>query len=146
MKKSKEILNLSAFIKATHQLQQSLICYHSDLVQQNPELIQHMRSATIQAFEFTYELAWKMLKRYLMQTEPNPNEIESMSFADLIRTGCERGLIHSELSIWKGFRQDRSMTSHTYDDVKAQEVFDHTPHFLQEAQHLLSALQQRINQ
>ncbi len=140
---SAEKLNLSAFVKAINQLQQSLTCYHSDIVQQHEDLIQQMRAAAIQAFEFTYELAWKMLKRYLMLTEPNPNEIEEMSFSDLIRTACERGLLQSELSVWKSFRRDRSITSHTYDDTKAQEVFEHIPAFLKEAQDLLSSLQAR---
>ena len=137
-------LNLSAFIKAINQLEESLVYYHSDLVQQDAGLIQHMRAAAIQAFEFTYELAWKMLKRYLVLTEPNPSEVEELSFPDLIRTGCERGLLQSELSVWKSFRQDRSMTSHTYDDLKAQEVFDHIPLFLKVAQALLVILQARI--
>ena len=139
-----ETLNLSALVKAIHQLEQSLVYYHSDRVQQDAGLIPHLRAAAIQAFEFTYELAWKMLKRYLMLTEPNPAEIEEMSFPDLIRTGCERGLLQSELSVWKGFRQDRSVTSHTYDDTKAQEVFEHLPVFLNEAQCLLATLQERI--
>lgn len=137
-------LNLSALIKAINQLEESLVYYHSDLVQQHAGLIQHMRAAAIQAFEFTYELTWKMLKRYLVLTEPNPHEIEEMSFSDLIRTGCERGLLQSELSLWKSFRQDRSVTSHTYDDLKAQEVFEHIPLFLKEAQNLLSTLQTRL--
>ncbi len=137
-------LNVSALVKALSQLEQSLVYYYSDVVQQDPGLIQQLRAAAIQAFEFTYELTWKMLKRYLVLTEPNPNEVEEMSFPDLIRTGCERGLLQSELSLWKSFRQDRSVTSHTYDDSKAQEVFEHIPLFLSEAQKFLLVLQTRL--
>lgn len=137
-------LNLSALTKSIHQLEQSLVYYHSDIIQQDEGLIQHLRAAAIQAFEFTYDLSWKMLKRYLVLTDPNPHEIEEMSFSDLIRTGCERGLLQSEVSVWKGFRQDRSVTSHTYDDVKAQEVFEHVPLFLNEAKKLLLTLQERL--
>ena len=144
MTTSSVTLNLSALVKAVNQLQQSLIYYHSDVVQRDPGLVMQMRAAVIQAFEFTYEITWKMLKRYLMLTEPNPNEVEAMSFPDLIRTSCERGIIHSEVSVWKAFRQNRSMTSHTYDESKAQEVFDHIPDFLREATDVLSVLQQRV--
>ncbi len=138
-------LNLSALQKAYLQLQQSLVYYHSDVVQQDPGLKLQIRAASIQAFEFTYELSWKMLKRYLMLTEPNPNEIEEMSFPDLIRTSCERGLLQSDLSLWKGFRQDRSITSHTYDDTKAQAVFEHIPSFLKEVGGLIDSLQKRLS-
>lgn len=127
------------------QLQESLDYYHSDLVQNDPGLVRQLRAAAIQAFEFTYELSWKMIKKYLQMTEPNPNEIENMSFPDLIRTACERGLLQSELSVWKGFRQDRSITSHTYDDSKAQEIFEKIPFFLKEAEYLLSTLQKRAS-
>jgi uncharacterized protein YbaR (Trm112 family) len=56
-----------------------------------------------------------------------------------------KGLLQSELSVWKRFRQDRSITSHTYDDTKAQEVFEHIPLFLKEAECLLANLQKRNN-
>lgn len=139
-----ETLNLSALLKAIHQLQQSLDYYHSKLVQQDAGLMLQLRAAAIQAFEFTYELSWKMLRRYLMLTEPNPSEVADMSFPDLIRTGCARGLLQSEWSVWKGFRQDRSITSHTYDENKAKEVFEHIPKFLNEVQYLLGNLQKRV--
>ena len=137
-------LNLSAFKKALDQLQQSLDYYHSKTVQQDPGLVRQLRAAAIQAFEFTYELSWKMIKRFLQITEPNPDEIEIMSFPDLIRTACERGLLQSEVSVWKNFRQNRSVTSHTYDDTKAQEVFEKIPEFLAEAKRLFSNLQDRV--
>ncbi|MFI4918135.1 MAG: nucleotidyltransferase substrate binding protein [Legionellales bacterium] len=39
--------------------------------------------ASIQRFEYRYELAHKMLKRYLELSEPNAEAIEQMSFSDL---------------------------------------------------------------
>lgn len=139
-----EKLNLSAMIKALEQLEQSLAYYYSEMVQKDPGLVRQLRAAAIQAFEFSYELSWKMIKRYLQMTEPNPNEIETLSFPDLIRTACERGLLQSDVVIWKEFRHDRSLTSHTYDDSKAQEVFENIPTFLKEAKFLLANLQDRV--
>ena len=79
-------------------------------------------------------------------TEANPSEIENLAFADLIRLGNDKGLLLSEVQQWKRYRQERGITSHTYDEMKAQEVFEHIPAFLQEAQFLLKQLHERISQ
>jgi hypothetical protein len=63
-----------------------------------------------------------------------------MPFQDLIRTGSERGLLLSDWSRWKVFRTARSITSHTYDEAKAREVFAIIPEFLAEASHLRDRL------
>jgi nucleotidyltransferase substrate binding protein (TIGR01987 family) len=99
-----------------------------------------VRDACIQRFEFTYELSHKMLKRFLEATSANPAEFDAMPFQDLIRTGSERGLLLSDWSRWKVFRTARSITSHTYDEAKAREVFAIIPEFLAEASHLRDRL------
>jgi nucleotidyltransferase substrate binding protein (TIGR01987 family) len=134
-------LELSPLVKAIAQLEQSLHYYHSDVVQADPGLVLQLRAAAIQAFEFTYELSWKMLKRHLEMTSPDPQEIDAMSFADLIRTGCEKGLLMSDITQWKQFRYERSITSHTYDEQKSMAVFQAIPGFLKEAQYLLAQLE-----
>lgn len=137
-------LDLSSLEKAITQLEQSLFYCHSEVVQRDPGLIMQLRAAAIQAFKFTYELSWKMIKRFLEMTEPNPNEIETMSFPDLIRRASERDLLLSDLRSWKGFRNERSATSHTYDQEKSIAVFEQIPVFLAEAKYLLAQLQSRI--
>ena len=37
-----------------------------------------------------------------------------MTFADLIRTGNEQGVLASDWVVWKNFREMRSSTSHAY--------------------------------
>ncbi len=101
-----------------------------------------VRDACIQRFEFTYELSHKMLKRFLEATSANPAEFDAMPFQDLIRTGSERGLLLSDWSRWKVFRTARSITSHTYDENKAREVFAIIPEFLAEASHLRDRLKE----
>ena len=39
-----------------------------------------VRDGCIQRFEFTYELSYKMLKRFLEATSENPPEFDKMSF------------------------------------------------------------------
>jgi nucleotidyltransferase substrate binding protein (TIGR01987 family) len=139
-------LDLSSLSRAIAQLEQSLKYYDSKIVQSDPGLVLQLRAAAIQAFEFTYELSWKMLKRYLEMTSPDPQEIEAMSFVDLIRTGCEKGLLLSDITDWKQFRYERSITSHTYDEAKSISVFQNIPTFLKEAKFLLHKLQERASE
>lgn len=101
------------------------------------------RDATIQRFEFTYELAHKMLKRYLELAAANPASIDELAFPDLIRTGNEQGLLRHDWSRWRDYRKARGTTSHTYDEAKALEVLAIVPEFLAEAQALLQTLRQR---
>ena len=99
-----------------------------------------LRDGVIQRFEYTYELSWKMLKRYLEATLPNPEEVDGMSFQALIRTGSEQGLLLSGWDSWVRYRKAHGATSHAYDEEKAREVFRIVPEFLQEARYLLDRL------
>jgi hypothetical protein len=138
-------LDLTSLQKALYQLDDAMTFYSSDTVQNSPRLLTHMRAAAIQAFEFSYELCWKMLKRYLEMTEPNARDIEHMSFPNLIRTGCERGLLKSDLTAWLIYRKERGATSHSYDEDKANQVVTFIPDFLLEAKYLYEQLKNRQN-
>ena len=102
-----------------------------------------LRDGLIQRFEFTYELSHKMLKRFLATTSANPAEFDDVSFADLIRSGNQRGLLRSDWPVWRTYRDMRAKTSHTYDEVVAVEVVAGIPAFLEEAEHLLARLEER---
>ena len=136
-------LDLSSLGKAIAQLETSLALCDSDLPQKYPVLVDQLRSANIQAFEYTYELAWKMLKRYLQMTEANSDVVEEMTFQNLIRTGFEKGLTQSSMDVWKKFREARSISSHTYDHEKAVSVFKVVPDFVEEARFLFDTLSVR---
>lgn len=99
------------------------------------------RSAVIQAFEYGYELCIKMLRRQLAEMESSAPVIDTLAYKDLIRTGAEKGLIENPVS-WFDFRQKRNITAHTYDEAKAQEVYDSVPLFLTEAARLYRQLNQ----
>lgn len=100
------------------------------------------RDATIQRFEYTYELAVKLLRRRLTQRAIHAELIDQMGFKDLIREGNRRGLLHGDVSVWDGFRNARNMTSHTYQAPVATKVFDEIPSFIEEANFLLQQLEQ----
>jgi len=136
-------LNLSPLNKAIIQTEKSLEYCESDFAKSDQQLALQLRAGAIQAFEFTYELVIKMLKRYLEQTETTAANIDHMSFNSLIRLGFERGLLKAELVEWKKFRDRRNITSHTYDEQKAQAVYETIPLFLAEAKFLYAEITQR---
>ena len=101
-----------------------------------------LRDGLIQRFEFTYDLAHKMIRRALEQAAANPDEIDRMSFPELIRTASEQGLIGSDWTAWRTWREMRNITSHTYDEAKAMLVVEGIPAFLTEAQEVARRLGQ----
>jgi len=132
-------LDTSAFARAIDRFAEGLEALRK---QPDNDLI---RDGVIQRFEFTYELSHKMLKRYLEMAAASPAAIDDMNFADMIRTGNEQGLLLSDWPAWKGYRQLRTDTSHTYNEDKALKVIEKLPVFLDEAKFLLAQLQRRTS-
>ena len=122
------------------QLEKSLSYANSDIAQNDAGLFEQLRNSVIQCFEFTYELTHKMLKRYLEETAANPDEIDLSTFQNIVRMGNEKGLLRSDWLRWKIYRQARTDSSHTYDEDKAQIVYEIAPDFLDEARFLLNQL------
>jgi len=101
-----------------------------------------LRDSVIQRFDYTYELCWKMLKRRLEMDVPSPESVDAMSFRDMIREGAERGMIDDPVA-WFDYRQKRNLTTHTYDEAVAKDVYQAALAFASDAQKLLAALRQR---
>jgi nucleotidyltransferase substrate binding protein (TIGR01987 family) len=102
-----------------------------------------IRDACIQRFEYSYELAHKMLRRYLVASEPAG--VHELSFPDLIRLGYARGLLAQSWDIWTKFRDARNATSHAYDEAKASDVVAKIPEFAAAARFLATQIEARQN-
>lgn len=139
-------IDFSSLASAIGQLEKSIVYARSDMAQQDDELFEQLRNSVIQCFEFTYELSWKMLKRYLEETAATPDEIDTGTFQNLIRRGNEKGLLRSDWLRWKTYRQARTDSSHTYDSDKAEAVYAIAPDFLDEARYLYQQLMSRRSQ
>ena len=131
-------LDISPLINALARLNEGLQRYQQDISD-----IQ-IRDGLVQRFEFTYEISHKMLKRYLEQSAASPEQFDQMPFADLIRTANEQGLLQGDWPAWRGYRDMRSKTSHTYDEDIALQVVAGIPAFLAEAQFLAAQLAERL--
>jgi nucleotidyltransferase substrate binding protein (TIGR01987 family) len=103
-----------------------------------------IRDAVIQRFEFTYELSMKMLRRYLRLVAISEDEVNDLTFRDLIRRASDLNLIKGDLGSWVAFRQARNDTVHTYNETRAIEVAGATTKFALEARTLLEALKEKI--
>ena len=130
-------LELTPLLNAVNRLAEGLTRYEKDIADTQ------IRDGLIHRFEFIYEVTHKTLKRHLEAVSPTPEQFDAMAFADLIRSGNEQGLLLSDWSKWRIYREMRSKTSHTYDEDVAIQVVQGIPAFLEEARHLLKQLQER---
>ncbi|MEQ1439894.1 nucleotidyltransferase substrate binding protein [Fontimonas sp. SYSU GA230001] len=83
-------------------------------------LSQLERQGLIQAFEFTYELAWTTLKDYL-EWQGITGLVGSR---DTIREAFARGLI-ADGQQWMDMLSDRNRKSHTYHEGTALAIVEH---------------------
>jgi nucleotidyltransferase substrate binding protein (TIGR01987 family) len=98
----------------------------------------------VQTFEFTYELAMRLLRRVLMERALAADLVADLSFNDLLRRGADAGLLPEPLG-WRRWRDLRNRTSHSYDEHQAQAIASETPSFLADAAELLGRLQKAAN-
>lgn len=126
-------LDITSLEKATNSLEKAIKEYERTDSE-------YVRDSCIQRFEYTYELSWKTIKRFLEETVPNPADIDLMSFQELIREANEKGLLLTDWETWKLYRMYRGTTSHAYDEDKANEIYNELPGFLNEIQYLIKQL------
>ena len=135
-------LDYSSLVNAVAQLQKSFDYLHSDLGQNDPDLREQFRAATIQAFEFSYELAVKMIRRQLALIVANPDELREVDFADLMRDAADAGIVRDALSYIR-YREMRNRTSHTYNAARAEETVAALDEFLCDMRLLVEELRKR---
>lgn len=83
---------------------------------ESPEKSIHVDGA-IQRFEFTFELAWKLMKAVLAQ-----NGIEASSPRKAIKESFRAKLIQ-EGEAWIDMLEDRNKTTHIYDESEAKTIY-----------------------
>ena len=76
-----------------------------------------MKEGLIQRFEYTHELAWKVMKDYAEYQ----GYTEIRGSRDAFRKAFEMGIIADKR--WMESIEDRNLTSHNYDDETAEEIY-----------------------
>lgn len=74
-------------------------------------------AGTIQNFEFTFELAWKAMQRFLKL-----KGVDTGSPNQVLRAAHKEGLI-DDLELWLRFLKNRNLSVHTYNEDVAEEVY-----------------------
>lgn len=104
------------------------------------DLEEALRAGVIQNFEFTYELCWKFMQRWL-ERQIGP-EIDGATRRELFRYAAEKRLI-ADATRWFKYHEARNKTAHAYDPATAEEIYEQTGGFLDDAKALLSQLEKR---
>ena len=97
------------------------------------------RDGVIQRFEYSFEVVWKVAKRFL-----NKSGVPSASPRAVIRDLAQQGHI-SDARRWMLMLEARNYTSHTYKEEVAKWVFSLCAPFLQEAEVLVAKLKLEAN-
>jgi len=135
-------LDLSSLRKALASLESSLnVACYKKMAALDKEQRETIRAGVIQNFEFTYELCWKFIKRWLDNNYVNGYS-DGITRKELFRIAAENRLIRSAKR-WMEYHEARNETSHTYNEAIAREVFAVAVKFLPEAKGLLKALEEK---
>ena len=100
-------LKQQAFQKALIQLEKVL----------TQPVSEYIRDAAIQRFEFTYELAWKMLQAYLATLD-----LTVLSPKETLTVASQQGVLQDP-NAWSELHMKRNLTTHTYDEKLAELVY-----------------------
>jgi nucleotidyltransferase substrate binding protein (TIGR01987 family) len=99
------------FMKAFQQLDDAV------MLQRSRELSKLEKQGVIQAFEYTYELAWNTLRDYLRWQ----GSAQLTGSRDTVREAFSVGLI-DDGELWMQMLLDRNRTSHTYNEETAEQI------------------------
>ena len=81
------------------------------------EVDELLQEGLIQRFEYTHELAWKVMKDYAEYQ----GYTDIKGSRDAFRKAFEMGIIND--AKWMDSIEDRNLTSHNYDDETANEIY-----------------------
>ena len=124
----------SKFHAILHQFERAVGKFSNVLEQEKNEYI---RDSAIQRFEFTFELAWKTLKAFLEE-----QGITVYSPRDSFKGAFQTGLIDEDPT-WLETIELRNLTTHTYNESTAEEIYDALPRILVLYKKLLESLKTR---
>ncbi len=94
------------------------------------------RDSAIKRFEFTVELAWKCVQKFLRE-----QEIICRSPKECLKEAFKFGLIEDDPR-WLEMFEDRNLTVHTYNETTAEEVYERLSNYLG----VFELLKEKLNQ
>jgi nucleotidyltransferase substrate binding protein (TIGR01987 family) len=123
---------LNKLTEAVEYIQTEMAEREIDLEDENTEdvLDEIIREGLIQRFEYTHELAWNVMKDFLLEV----GGIKAIGSKDATREAFKVELI-KDGDVWMEMIKSRNKTSHTYNEKTAHEIYskiihDYYPEFL----------------
>lgn len=107
------IQRFNNYKKAFKQLEEAVLLYRTRTLS-NLE-----KQGLVQSYEFTQELAWKVLKDFL----ESRGVAELFGSRDAVKEAFKTGLIDNG-QMWMDMIKSRNLTSHTYDESTIEEIIE----------------------
>ena len=135
-------LELNSLIKAVNSLERSIAVAEKKSVEDcKDDEMEVIIAGVIQNFEFTYEVCWKFMKRWLAENM-GTTYVDGITRKELFRLASENKLIE-KTEKWFEFHAARNRTSHIYDEEVAEYVYNVAKQFLPEAKMFLERIENR---
>jgi nucleotidyltransferase substrate binding protein (TIGR01987 family) len=136
-------LNLSSLRKAIDSLGKALQITADKMLKEqiDDDEIDLIKAGVIQNFEFTYELCWKLMKRWI-ETNISTEIVDGVTRRELFRLSAENRLI-IDVDVWMEFHRARNISSHIYEREIAEEVYQIAKGFHNAAMDFLVRLEMR---
>ncbi len=99
------------------QYRQALATLEEAVSVPEPNVNQFIKDATIQRYEYTYEMAWKLIKVVL-----NYKGVELSYPREVLKEAFSNGWINKP-ELWEDMIEDRNLTSCTYKARNAEQVY-----------------------
>ena len=97
-----------------------------------------VRDSSIKRFELCFELAWKVIQRFLRD-----RGLDCRSPRDCFREAFTYGLFTEEAP-WVQMVHDRNLSVHTYNEELANQLYSRLPGYLPALQQLLGEMQPSV--
>ena len=131
-------LDITPLVNAIARLQEGLGRHHAEPADEQ------LRDGLIQRFEFTYELCHRVLRRFIRRNAASAEEVDRMTFQDLIRTANQQALLSGDWPTWHRYRDVRALAGYAYQADTARQVAAAIPAFIAEAGYLRDQLLARL--
>lgn len=136
------VLDLSSLRKAVGSLERACKVASSQIKGKvNTDKEEVIRAGVIQNFEFTYEICWKFMKRWL-EINIGGASVDGISRKELFRMAAESHLIDN-VEAWFEYNRWRNETAHTYDAKTAEDVYRAALRFSADARAFLKDLEDK---
>ena len=129
-------INVASFQNAIDSLASGLEVYKKQPAAPGDAQRQLMQAGVIQNFEFTFEQAWKLMRRWL-NNNLTPGIADGVTKSELFRLAAENKLI-GDVAAWQEFSAARNYTPHQYGRLTANDVAAIAAAFLPQARDLLN--------